>query len=557
MFYKIHIDDRNYLDWKWYNDKDMKETDINKNPIEFKLFTGDIVDINGNLKESIIRDASYIPGILLSSKKTYGRNSKDKFYYKCLPNDKRLPAFLIAYNEKQILFDKKLKDNYVLFKFQKWDDKHPIGSLTQTIGDINELVNFYEYQLYCKNLYVSLKKFTNNTMDMVNKKQDESFIKTITDKYKNIEDRSSSYNVFTIDPNSKGDLDDAMSIDEEKMSVYIANVPLLLDYYNLWESFSKRISTIYLPDRKRPMLPSILSEQLCSLLENESRIAFCMDIYIKDYKIIDIKFSNVIIKVKKNYVYDELSLLENKDYKKIKETVSIMCREYKYIKSVSDSHDVVAFLMILMNYESAKIMLKYKTGIYRNLKMKEMITPSSNVPDEILNFVKIWQCSCGSYNIYNENNSHELIGGESKAYIHITSPIRRLVDLLNIVKIQEIFNYITVNDNLKQFYDNWINNLEYINTSMRAIRRVQIDCSILDMCTKNTKMLETEYQGYLFDKVIRDNKFNQYTVYLPELKIISRINLKEDVNDYSHKRFKIYLINDEATLKKKIRLQCI
>ena len=29
MFYKIHIDDRNYLDWKWYNDKDMKETDIN------------------------------------------------------------------------------------------------------------------------------------------------------------------------------------------------------------------------------------------------------------------------------------------------------------------------------------------------------------------------------------------------------------------------------------------------------------------------------------------------------------------------------------------------
>ena len=32
------------------------------------------------------------------------------------------------------------------------------------------------------------------------------------------------------------------------------------DHLNIWESFSRRVSTIYLPDRKRPMLPTILSD---------------------------------------------------------------------------------------------------------------------------------------------------------------------------------------------------------------------------------------------------------------------------------------------------------
>lgn len=558
MYYKIHIEDRDYTEWKVYDADNMRETVLEINPIEYKLFTGDIIDINGELKESIVRDSLYIPGILLSGKKTYGRNMKNnKFYYKCLPNDNRLPAFLVAYDEKITKFGKKPKNNYILFKFQKWEEKHPIGIVTQIIGDINELVNFYDYQLYCKNLYISLQHFTKNTMKIIKNKQDESFIKSITDKYKNIEDRSDNYNIFTIDPNCKGDLDDAMSIDKDKISIYIANVPLLLDYYNLWDSFSKRISTIYLPDRKRPMLPSVLSENLCSLLENEGRFAFCMDVFIKDYKIIDIKFSNVIIKVSKNYIYDEPSLLENKDYKNVKKTISMMCREYKYIKTVTDSHDVVAFLMILMNHECAKFLVEHKTGIYRNLKMKDNSSSIMNIPDEIYNFVKIWQCSCGSYDIYKEDNGHELIGSETNVYIHITSPIRRLVDLLNIVKIQEKLNIITVNENLSRFYCNWIDNLDYINTSMRAIRKVQIDCNILDMCSKNAKMLETEYHGYLFDKVLRDNKFHQYTVYLPELKIISRINLKEHLEDYAKKNFKIYLIHDEASLKKKIRLHSV
>ena len=60
--------------------------------------------------------------------------------------------------------------------------------------------------------------------------------------------------------------------------------PLLIEYFDLWNSFTDSVSTIYLPNKRRSMLPTLLSENLCSLLENESRIAFCMDIVLNESK---------------------------------------------------------------------------------------------------------------------------------------------------------------------------------------------------------------------------------------------------------------------------------
>jgi exoribonuclease II len=75
-----------------------------------------------------------------------------------------------------------------------------------------------------------------------------------------------------------------------QLSIYISNVTIWMDILNLWNSFSQRISTIYLPDKKRPMLPTILSECLCSLQENLTRIAFVMDIFIQN---IDKRMRNI------------------------------------------------------------------------------------------------------------------------------------------------------------------------------------------------------------------------------------------------------------------------
>ena len=85
------------------------------------------------------------------------------------------------------------------------------------------------------------------------------------------------------------------------------------------KSITKRVSTIYLPNKKIPMLPNILSDTLCSLQENVTRVAFVMDIFINKtvLEIVDIRYSNALIKVKKNYCYEEPKLLADTFYNNI------------------------------------------------------------------------------------------------------------------------------------------------------------------------------------------------------------------------------------------------
>ena len=79
---------------------------------------------------------------MIYGNKTYGRSNKGKFYYKCIPNDKRLPSFLVTYEQKDVGFNKKMVNKFILFRFHKWEDKHPIGAINQIVGDINVLSNF-------------------------------------------------------------------------------------------------------------------------------------------------------------------------------------------------------------------------------------------------------------------------------------------------------------------------------------------------------------------------------------------------------------------------------
>ena len=176
--------------------------------------------------------------------------------------------------------------------------------IQHVIGEIDNLNNFYEYQLYCKSLYASIQDFTKKTMKVLRERSEEEFVDHINKKYPNIEQRH-NLNIFTIDPKSSKDFDDAASIQETDdryiISIYIANVAIWLDTMSLWESFTRRVSTIYLPDRKRPMLPTILSDGVCSLVEERKRFALTMDIIIdkNTNEILDFKFLNSCITVKK------------------------------------------------------------------------------------------------------------------------------------------------------------------------------------------------------------------------------------------------------------------
>jgi hypothetical protein len=575
--YKIHIHDRNYCLWEIFDTNNLnKVTNIIVNPIESKLFSNDVFEINSdgsiNLIHSTMRCGTSIPGVLmLDGNKTYGRQLKangaaGKLLYKCMPDDKRMPAFLIPYEMKNVGFSKVFKNLYVTFIFDCWEDKHPRAKLDNVIGPVDILDNFYEYQLYCKSLNASIQKFQKDTNKALAENPHENIITNIRTKYPTIEDRTDKklWHIITIDPPKSLDYDDGFSIRDldgglQQLSIYISNVTIWMDTLNLWDSFSRRISTIYLPDKKRPMLPTILSDCLCSLQENVTRVAFVMDVILKKdtNEIIDIRFSNCLIKVKKNYCYEEPKLLADKFYNEILDVTQRLSIKNRYIANVRNSHEMVCYLMILMNYHCAKELIKTNSGIFRSTIMKREVSVPDFVPEEVGKYIKIWSSASGQYINGSEiiDTRHELL--DMDAYIHITSPIRRLVDLLNIIRFQHVTGIIALSEMSEKFYNKWLGDIEYINITMRSIRKIQCDSSLLDLCFNNPEVLEKEYDGYLFDKIARNDGLFQFVVYLPELKMTSRITLRENSENFICRKFKIYIFNDEEQFKRKIRLHLL
>jgi exoribonuclease R len=590
--YKVHIHDRNYLSWKLYNVENFPQEIVVDfiDPLKEKMLSNDNFTIDFESKKvtiqhSTVRSSEFIAGVLvLKTNKTYGRDPKNnKLLYKVVPDDRRLPAFLVPYELKRIGFSKVYVNMYITFTFVSWDEKHPRGQLNQVLGSVDELDHFYEYQLYCKNLNQSIQRFNKDTSKALKQfslnQSHECCVDSILKKYPMIEDRRNTQDwyIITIDPDNSVDFDDGFSIKEidwnngskcHLISVYISNVIIWMEMLNLWESFSRRISTIYLPDKKKPMLPTILSDNLCSLQKNVARFAFVMDIVIEKNTgdILDISYKNCVVRVVENYCYEEPKLIENVHYQRLLETCQTLSKKYKYIQNVRNSHVLVSYLMIFMNHHCAQHLIRYNNGIFRSIAVPETGEPSyeTSIPEEISQFIKIWKSNIGGQYIDAsalvepiDIMRHDLL--KMDVYIHITSPIRRLVDLLNALKFQENENMLPLTENAKQFYTKWTTRaeLDYINSTMRSIRKVQNDCALLEMYTNNPDKLQEIYEGYLFDRVDWKNGIYQYFVHLPKIKMTLRIQLTELIDNYQKRNFKLYLFLDEESFKKKIRIQLV
>lgn len=86
--------------------------------------------------------------------------------------------------------------------------------------------------------------------------------------------------VFTIDPASARDLDDALHVTElgdglYEVGVHIADVSYFVREDTLVDKYaSERTTSVYLVQRVIPMLPRLLCEHLCSLNPATDRLTF-------------------------------------------------------------------------------------------------------------------------------------------------------------------------------------------------------------------------------------------------------------------------------------------
>ena len=79
------------------------------------------------------------------------------------------------------------------------------------------------------------------------------------------------------------------------------------------------------------------------------------------------------------------------------------------------------------------------------------------------------------------NLKHDIMGID--AYVHITSPIRRIVDLINQMILLKTNGIVqTFSTEASEFVADWLYKIDYINTTVKSIRKVQTDCELLTKC---------------------------------------------------------------------------
>ena len=117
---------------------------------------------------------------------------------------------------------------------------------------------------------------------------------------------------FTIDPEDAKDFDDALSIVELKngnveVGVHIADVThYVRPGGRIEEEAVERATSVYLVDRTIPMLPEVLSNNLCSLRPNEDRYAFSAVFELdKDAMVVKEWFGRTVIHSDRRFTYAE------------------------------------------------------------------------------------------------------------------------------------------------------------------------------------------------------------------------------------------------------------
>lgn len=484
-----------------------------------------------------------IPGILiLMGNKTYGRvknDSKNKLLYKVYPHHKfgNEPC-LIPYEIKHLGFSKALTNLYITYNSQTL-------RLDQVIGSVDSNQAFEEYILYVYELKQSITPLRKKIIDKIKLCADP--IENIVSQF--ILTKSSDLNIFSIDPSTSTDFDDAFSVKSYEsyyvVSIYIANVPLWLLWAEIDLSEILKCSTIYLPNSINPMLPSIWSDDLCSLWADKPRLAFVLDLQIDKYsgKIISKCFSNQLICLKKNWSYTDPNLDLDPDYQIIKNIIYLL---NPLINKPLDSHQVVEFWMCQMNLVVGQELASRNIGIFRQAQMNLDKLTNTNIPESIAKTIQLIQCANASYITIDSTNPvlprHEILNVDS--YLHVTSPIRRLVDIINMGLLQECLG---LNPNIRGLW-----NIEKINSQSHTIKKVQNKCKILQAIT-----LRYDPDEILEGWVISIEETSHMQIYVPKYNFQVKIHSDLDLELYSKHFIRIYLFENANTLDKKIKAEII
>jgi len=310
-----------------------KEENINNNSTKFIEQFDDINDrLNYINKVYNLRPEGRIVKIHLSpnyEKTQIVRIINEKSLIFACPIDEYLPKIFIKMKKfRRIEFIKKLdcdpyfKNKYFLVRIVGWalNFKCPKGIVVNEMGNSGDIDVETEVLLRTYEIDHS-SDYPQQAMDELKQFENSNFEEEILNGREDLRKQT----IFTIDPKHSKDLDDAISVEvinEEagllEIGVHIADPSHFVNTNTMLDKeASNRVTTIYLVHKNIPMLPRVLSENLCSLLPFKDRLAFSCVFRIYLNGALDVaykpKFFLSIINLSAKWNYELVQKIINKE----------------------------------------------------------------------------------------------------------------------------------------------------------------------------------------------------------------------------------------------------
>jgi exoribonuclease-2 len=278
----------------------------------------------------------------------------------------------------------------------------------------------------------------------------------------------SSLSIFTIDGPMTRDYDDAISIrpveNGVEVGIHIADAAAFVSTDTPVDLEAlERINSLYLPDTKVPMLPTMLSEDVCSLRQGKKRLATSLLVrFDENDQLQDYRFALSRIRVQRQLTYSEANKLVTVEEelgrlyrlcirlrrRRIKQgalllplpELRVWVNSNNEIKIATLDREtpaqlVVSELMILANGLAAETLAaKSVPAIYRSQRKPQEIVIGEGTDDLYLNYLQRRYLSRAELSI--DPKPHSGLG--MAAYTNWTSPIRRYMDLVILRQLKSV-----------------------------------------------------------------------------------------------------------------------
>lgn len=297
---------------------------------------------------------------------------------------------------------------------------------------------------------------------------------------------------ITIDGSGTLDIDDALSFKElpdgtYRVGVHITDVSSYIQPNDpLDQAARDRMTTVYLPDEKIPMLPQTFSEDICSLIEGEKRRAMSFIFHVDHQgNILSEKIIPSFIRVDRRMTYEEandllnevpalriLHMLSQCLQEKRKECGALIIHvpevqavvntngkiQIKRYNQDEPAQTLISEWMIAANTGAARFFQEHDIPAIYRCQSKPKHEEIPNVSEHYLFYMLQQRRIIARAEISPDPGKHCGLGVE--CYVSITSPIRRYVDLILQRQLRSFFLFS------EPYYDR--ENLDKIITDINA-----------------------------------------------------------------------------------------